>query len=378
MKSNLRIMSIIFLLFTLIITACQSSWEIEFSTGDQARGEINQADVTFYIEKSLEESETLPLGQLLYHNGYSLIDQIDLISVSGESQNFIWDEIAEKTTISQAGAIAIGDQQYNVDSIAIYPSPQLNEISHSIMDIAPTVANALGLPAIPNAHGNMSWKPQGSIDHAIMILLDGLQLQKLQSLIEQGDLPFFDNLETVLKGLTIYPPITTSSTAALLTSTPPLENGVFGYGYRTTALTTLFDLALESDKTVTAVEGSSLPFNLRNIETILSGDRDGNGFSDDNVFSNSMDIIQSNLPDILYIHFHEIDDMGHEYGPNSDEYKSAIIRVDQYLYEIYKALPENTFVVIFADHGMHETTDGGNHGTLTAADLIIPIIFLEK
>jgi predicted AlkP superfamily pyrophosphatase or phosphodiesterase len=290
----------------------------------------------------------------------------------------VWDEIADMTSISQAGAISIGNQQYNVDSIAISPSPQLNEISQSIMDIAPTVANALGLPAIPNAHGKVSWKPQGSIHHAVMILLDGLQLKKLQSLIDQGDLPFFENLETVHTGLTVYPPITTSSTAALLTSTPPLENGVLGYGYRTTDLTTLFDLAIENDKSVTAVEGSSLPFNLRNTETILSGDRDGNGFSDDNVFSNSIDIIQSDLPDILYVHFHEIDDMGHEYGPNSDEYESAIIRINQYLYEIYNALPDQTFIVIFADHGMHDTSDGGNHGTLTAADLIIPIIFLEK
>lgn len=84
------------------------------------------------------------------------------------------------------------------------------------------------------------------------------------------------------------------------------------------------------------------------------------------------------MPDILYIHFHEIDDMGHEYGPDSEEYASAIIRVDQYLSEIYNTLPEETFIVIFADHGMHATANGGNHGTLTAADLTIPIIFLEK
>jgi len=132
------------------------------------------------------------------------------------------------------------------------------------------------------------------------------------------------------------------------------------------------------DMDVIAVEGASLPFNLRNAETILSGDRDGNGFSDDNVFTNSIEVIDANLPDILYIHFHEIDDMGHSYGPESTEYKSAIISVDQYLSEIYDALPKETFIVIFADHGMHETADGGNHGTLTAADMIIPIIFLEK
>jgi len=164
----------------------------------------------------------------------------------------------------------------------------------------------------------------------------------------------------------------------VLTGTNPLKNGVYGYGYRSTELKTLFDLAVENGKNVIAVEGASLPFNLRNAETTLSGDRDGNGYSDDNVFTNSLEVIQSNMPDLLYIHFHEIDDMGHSYGPDSKEYESALIRVDGYLENIFEALPENTFIIIFADHGMHATQGGGNHGTLTAADLIIPIIYLEK
>lgn len=378
MKTKKPYLAIIFIILAFALSACGESWQIGLTTDDQKVGEINQDDVTFYIEKALEEVEVVSLGQLFYHNNFTLIDQIELTSKSGQSQTFIWDEIAENTTISQTGEIFIDDQLYEAESIAISPSSQLREISLSIMDIAPTVANALGLPDIPNADGQVKWTPQGSIDHAVMILLDGLQFQKLQSLIDQGTLSFFQQLNTIYAGLTVYPPITTSSTAALLTSNPPQENGVFGYGYRTTELSTLFDLAVDNGKNVVAVEGNSLPFTLRNAETILSGDRDGNGFSDDNVFFNSIEVIESNMPDILYVHFHEIDDMGHKHGPDSDEYKSAITRVDQYLYEIYNALPENTVIAIFADHGMHETPDGGNHGTLTAIDLVIPIIFLEK
>jgi predicted AlkP superfamily pyrophosphatase or phosphodiesterase len=70
--------------------------------------------------------------------------------------------------------------------------------------------------------------------------------------------------------------------------------------------------------------------------------------------------------------------MGHSYGPESKEYQDALVRVDTYISEIYKALPDYTFIVIFADHGMHTTPEGGNHGTLVASDLIIPILFLEK
>jgi predicted AlkP superfamily pyrophosphatase or phosphodiesterase len=212
-----------------------------------------------------------------------------------------------------------------------------------------------------------------------MVLLDGTQYQKLHQLIQAGKLPFFQNYKNeIQQGLTVYPPITTTASAALLTSALPQENGVYGYGYRTTEMTTLFDLAASAGRSIEAVEGSSLPFNLRNAEATLSGDRDGNGFSDDNVFQNSLDVIDSRMPDLLYIHFHEIDDMGHSFGPESSEYEQALIRVDKYLSEIYAKLPINTLLAIFADHGMHETPEGGNHGTLTAEDLIIPILFITK
>jgi predicted AlkP superfamily pyrophosphatase or phosphodiesterase len=164
----------------------------------------------------------------------------------------------------------------------------------------------------------------------------------------------------------------------LLTGALPEKTKVYGHGYRTTELTTLFDLAVENGLTVHAVEGNSLPFNLRNTEITLSGDRDQNGYSDDNVYSNALEVIETGLPNLLYIHFHEIDDMGHSYGPYSTEYLDAMIRVDGYLEGIVQALPENTLIIITADHGMHKTDDGGNHGTLAANDMQIPIIIIEK
>jgi len=378
MKTKKLRLAIVLIFLTFSISACKGSWQISLITCDQNIGEIKQDDVDFYIEKSLEEIDSIPLGQLFYHNNFTLIDEIEIRTKSGEIHTFIWDEIADESTIAQTGLIQIEDQQLEPETIKISPSTRLNEITYGIMDIAPTITDVLGLPTLPGAQGQVTWKAQGNIDQAVMIFLDGLQYDKLLSLIDQGNLPFFQTLESIHTGISVYPPITTSASASLLTSKLPHEVGVFGYGYRTTESTTLFDLAAENKMDIIAVEGASLSFNLRNAETTLSGDRDGNGFSDDNVFSNSMEVITTNLPDILYIHFHEIDDMGHSFGPESDEYESAIIRVDQYLHEIINVLPENTMIVIFADHGMHATPYGGNHGTLTANDLIIPIIFLEK
>lgn len=366
------------LLVILTTIGCTSRWEIAVNDSSGNLNTITKKSVGIHIDNSVEEVESIPLGQLLYASGFSLIDQIKITDQYGIDTIYNWDDISEYTTINESGVILIEDVEITADIITVSESPLLNEISYSIMDISPTAASVLGLPALSNAQGQNVILENENWNQVVMILMDGVQYEKFSTMVNDGFLPFFKNQDNINMGLTVYPPITTSATAALLTGTNPEQNGVFGYGYRSTELTTLFDLAVNNGLSVVAVEGASLPFNLRNAETILSGDKDGNGFSDDNVLSNSLEIIQNKLPDLLYIHFHEVDDMGHSYGENSMEYEDALIRVDNYIEQIYQSLPEYTLIIIFADHGMHTTSDGGNHGTLTAHDLIIPIIFITK
>jgi hypothetical protein len=368
---------ILLLSFVFLFSACKPAWKIDVFEDGRNAGVINQESVKFYIENYQEETSEIPLGQMLYDLGYTLVDKITFISESEASLTYVWDEIGETATIQESGEITLEDgKMISVDQIEI-DAPSISNY-YSIMDIAPTIAYAMALPELPDAKGQVRLTESGVWDHAVMIFLDGLNYDILTSLIDAGKLPFFEQFTNIQQGITVYPPITTSSSAALLTSTPPKENKVYGYGYRTTTSKILFDLFAENGKSVTAVEGHSLAFNLRNAETILSGDRDKNGFTNDNVFENSLEVISSDMPDLLYIHFHDIDDMGHQFGPFSKEYETAIIQVDSYLEEIFTTLPEGTLITIFADHGMHKTEDGGNHGTLTAADLVIPIIFIEK
>ncbi len=376
MPTRKQIILPLLVLLLLIGTACQSNWSIAINENANAIGTITRENVDFYIENSDEEIEAVPLGQFLYDSGYKLIDQITLVSKDNDPVTYIWDEIAEEAIVSPEGALTIGETVYQPISIEVTPSDRLANVELSILDISPTVLAALGLPSAPDMQG----QPQltTSAQQVVIILTDGTQYDKLQSMIATGELPFFASQEKIHLGLSVYPPITTTASAAFLTSTLPSSNGVYGYGYRSTDLTTLFDVVTDNGGKVVAVEGASLPFNLRNAEIILSGDRDTNGYSDDNVYLNALEVIQSDLPDLLYVHFHEIDDMGHEFGENSAEYEAALTRVDQYIAEIVDALPGDTLIIIMADHGMHTTADGGNHGTLAAADMLIPVTFIQK
>ncbi len=367
----------ILLVLLTALAGCQPAWQVNLTVNEEEIGKITADNVQFYIDKSEEAIDSVPLAQFLYDQGFQLIDTITVICDDAQPAYYRWDDIAEGASLNPVRELTIDGETCPVGSIDVSPSETPDYIKLSIMDLAPTIARALGLPDLPDAVGT-PWI-ETSADQAVLIILDGTQYAKLQYEAATGTLPFLASLTDHLQnGLTVYPPITTTASASLLTGAPPRDTGVYGYGFRTTDLTTLFDLAVENGRTVHAVEGASLPFNLRNAEVTLSGDRDENGYSDDNVFANALDQIATDLVDLLYIHFHEIDDMGHSFGPESTQYLDAMIRVDGYLEGIYNALPEGTLIVITADHGMHETADGGNHGTLTAKDMIVPIIFIEK
>jgi len=133
--------------------------------------------------------------------------------------------------------------------------------------------------------------------------------------------------------------------------------------------------------TVQAVEGDALSFELRNAQFKLSGDRNGDGKTDDEVLANTLAVLEAGQPDLFWVHFHGIDDAGHSYGPGAAEEKAMIAFVDQAVEQILAEVELGTLVIIFADHGMHiESSDGrhGNHGNLIEEDMLIPIFLVIR
>jgi predicted AlkP superfamily pyrophosphatase or phosphodiesterase len=165
---------------------------------------------------------------------------------------------------------------------------------------------------------------------------------------------------------------------------------VEGRGQRSTEAQTIFDVAAAAGLAVTAVEGEALAFNLRAAEVRLSGDRDGDGSTDDNVLANALAVLgckpggctgDAAMPDLFFVHFHGIDDAGHTYGPGAAEEAAAIRDVDAALGQLLEALPGGTLAIIFADHGMHRVEEAGrrgNHGNLVERDMFIPIFVAKK
>ena len=75
------------------------------------------------------------------------------------------------------------------------------------------------------------------------------------------------------------------------------------------------------------------------------------------VFDSLYTVLEKESPDLTLVNVQSTDYIGHRFGPESDEMKTCLKRVDKALGELYKKMKksgmlENTTLIIVADHGM--------------------------
>ena len=367
----LRSLAVVFLL-TQMLAGCGPDWSADVVLPGHDPIAIN-GRVIKTLAPFGEESpagEAVPLERVLVHVGVQAVESIDV-----DGRIFLWEQVHDQAWWCSDGQLHVWDETLTPKRLDVRVPALLSEVSASIMDIAPSVAYSLGLPAPKEAQGTTLDVPRA--DRAFLLFLDGLGYVLYQKALAEDAMPRLGALGEVQVALTVYPPVTSVSSAALLTGAPPEVNGAVRRGIRKTDLETMFDVVAAAGRRGVAVEGSGLSFNLRSAELILSGDLDGNGTATDNVLANTMRVLQEGAPDLFWVHFHGIDDVGHTYGPDSREWMDKVTEVDEAIGQIWDALPSGTLVIALADHGMHKVDEAGrlgNHNSLLAVDSFIPLI----
>jgi len=101
----------------------------------------------------------------------------------------------------------------------------------------------------------------------------------------------------------------------------------------------------------------------------------GNG-SDDNVTQAMIQFILNDQPELMFIHFDDIDAAGHASYWGSTEYYDAAQRVDGYIQELLIALDtanmlDSTLIMVTADHGGYRD----DHGLFDECNMYVPAIF---
>ncbi len=88
------------------------------------------------------------------------------------------------------------------------------------------------------------------------------------------------------------------------------------------------------------------------------------------------DYIENEKPELMFIHFDEVDGAGHDSGWGSTRYYDQIANVDRLIGDVIDSLEkagiiDDTLVMVSSDHG------GNNfgHGGFTQVEMYIPVIF---
>ena len=370
---------VVAVVLVVALLVLRRSWQAEV-TGPDGLPFAVDAKVLESLDDPDEEDMGVPVDYLLWAAGYETVERVTAAGPDGTRREFEWPTVAEDAWWLEDGKLSIAGETFAVARLEAVPPPLFGKVRARITDIGPTAVAALGLPPLAQASGQPLKAPPAR--HVLILVLDGLGYQHYVEVRQEGSTPNLAALGEPLVGLTTYPPVTSVSMASLLTGAPPQVHGAFRRGIRQTEVETLFDAASRAGLYAVAIEGESLPFNLRNAEIRLSGDRDENGSTDDNVLANALATLDAGMPDLLVVHFHGIDNAEHTYGPGAPEELAAVHEVDSAVGQLVEALPENTLILILADHGQHlvEEEEGrvGNHGSLIESDMFIPIWVVKK
>jgi len=191
----------------------------------------------------------------------------------------------------------------------------------------------------------------------MVIELDGLGWEMLQ----RADAPYIQSMQPQ-KAQACYLPISPVGLASMLTGELPAVHGVRDRETRELTCEDIFAKAQAMGKTCAYVEGSHALLRT-SLTPVMS-------LNDAEVFSNA----HKNLAaDLLFVHFHEIDETAHAHGPYAEETLQKISEIDGYVQALCEEFGGR--VIVTADHGLHETRDGGDHGQRRPEDMEVPYVY---
>ncbi len=305
-------------------------------------------------------------GETELEEGYaiSLFKQkqvLPLTAVTAEEINsvLVMGKGGEYERFNGAGYLELSNNEIN------YLHPESKTV---VRNIAGAIINPPPLSIMDTYTDSLYYIDRG--ERVMVILIDGLSYYQFEQARDNGLIPNLAALGAAVKVNTVYRPVTNAGLAAIVTGQPPSVNGIVDRSTREPKVQTIFDLLEAEHKTHILVEGSASILKL-NTDTVYSADLYNDGNTDDDVFGNAMAQIEKQ-PDYLLIHFHGVDDAGHNYGPLAEETMEVLAMVDVYTGLLLKEWTGK--VIVVADHGMHFADPEGDHGNFQLEDMFVPYI----
>lgn len=253
-----------------------------------------------------------------------------------------------------------------------------NSISYDSSDMEHIVKNVRGImldippKSVMNTYDDALHYIQNN-ENVLVIYTDGFGYKQYINAIEKGYAPNLKKLPQAQEASTVYLPVTNAGFAAMITGKNPSETGVYSRAQKNLNALSIFGEVLKENKKALLIEGNIKILNTE-VEPELNADANSNGSTDDEIYADALKNINNGYSFML-VHFHDIDDSGHNYGPFSQKTMESIKTVDRYIGNLI--FRWHGKVIIVSDHGMHTTQKGGDHGTFTSEDMIVPYIIAQ-
>ena len=226
-----------------------------------------------------------------------------------------------------------------------------------------------GQSAIPVAKPQ---RPIPAVEHIMIVSIDGLRpdralladMPNLRSLIKQGAYTFWAKTTAVS--------ITLPSHTSMLTGVIPQKHGIewnsdlpFSQPVYS-KVPTIFEMASKVGYTTALVAGKHKFEALCKPGTVTwISVATGAKSSNEDVLANAVKIIEEKKPDLLFVHFPDVDTVGHAKGWGSAEQLACIEKTDHQLGDLFASMDRagtrtSTFMIITADHGGAGLTHGAD------------------
>ena len=214
-------------------------------------------------------------------------------------------------------------------------------------------------------------RPFPDVEHVVIISIDGLRPDRLlyadmptmRGLLAKGAYTFWARTTAVA--------VTLPSHVSMLTGVTPQKHGISWNSDDLPFLETIYpgkptvmEMARRAGYSTAMAAGKTKFSTLAKpgtVQFLSLPKKDGQG--NQLVAEAAEKIILEHKPDLLFIHFPDVDATGHRYGWASHEQLEAIERTDHDLQRVFAALAtaaiaEKTIIIISADHGGAGKTHG--------------------
>lgn len=206
-------------------------------------------------------------------------------------------------------------------------------------------------------------------DHVVLIYIDAFGYQRYEDSAKLGLVNNISALGEPIKAHAVYPSVSQPNAKAMVTGVDTdLEKG--GFRSYMPNNETMLDILDQEGKKAVWVDGETAPVYVNG--TVLNKDKNGDGSEDDEAADAAIAQYKSGAS-LVIVHFDDTDSIMHKYGPDSPQAEAAVKRTDALVGRIVASLDKGTAVVVWADHGCHESEGTGDHGMLIPDDMDVPI-----